>query len=97
MCRASCQPTIIRENTSITQLKNARPSQQRRYVKSVTHSRSGAAAVKSRMTRSAGRCAPGSAVVVFHGLPRRLAPWMPFAAISRATWSRPAASPSRTS
>jgi hypothetical protein len=50
MCRASCQPTIIRENTSITQLKNARPSQQRRYVKSVTHSRSGAAAVKSRMT-----------------------------------------------
>jgi hypothetical protein len=32
MWEASCQPTIRRENTSITKLKNNRPSQQRRYV-----------------------------------------------------------------
>jgi hypothetical protein len=30
MCEASCQPTIIREYTSITNAKNRRPSQQRR-------------------------------------------------------------------
>ncbi len=41
MLPANCQPTIIREKTSITKLKNATPSQQRRYVKSATHRRFG--------------------------------------------------------
>ena len=40
-------------------------------MKSHTHKRSGAGAVKSRPTRSAGRCAAGSAIVVRHGRPRR--------------------------
>jgi hypothetical protein len=43
-------------------------------VKSATRSASGRSAVKSRLTRSAGRAAVGSGVVVRHGLPRRLAP-----------------------
>lgn len=32
MFAASCQPTTIRENTSITKLKYRTPSQERRYV-----------------------------------------------------------------
>ena len=46
-------------------------------MKSATHSSSGRSAVKSRSTRSGLRVAAGSAIVVRHGLPRRLAPWMP--------------------
>ena len=34
-------------------------------------------------------------MVVFHGLPRRLAPWMPWARISRSTRPRPTCSPAR--
>jgi hypothetical protein len=50
-------PAITRrENTSITNARNPRPSQQRRYVRSPTHSLSGAVAVKFRLTRS-GRLA----------------------------------------
>jgi hypothetical protein len=37
MFAASCQPTSIRLNTSITKLKYKTPSQQRKYVKSATH------------------------------------------------------------
>ena len=85
MLDASCQPTIIRENTSITKLKYTTPSQHRRYVKSPTHKRFGALAVKSRLTRSRGRCAFGSGFVVRHGFPRRFAPWIPCARISRCT------------
>ena len=77
MCDANCQPTIRRENTSMTKLKNTTPSQQRKYVKSATQSSSGRVAVKSRLTRSGLRVADASGVVVRHGLPRRLAPWMP--------------------
>ena len=61
----------------MTNAKYRTPSQQRSRVKSQTQSRSGASALKSRSTRSAGRMAFGSGIVVRHGLPRRLAPWMP--------------------
>ena len=75
MLAANCQPTIMRLNASITKLKNTTPSQQRRYVKSASHSRSGArrgevTVDEIRVTRPP----PGSAVVVRHGLPRRFAP-----------------------
>ena len=43
-------------------------------------------------TRSGLRPASGSLIVVRHGLPRRLTPWMPCARISRRTWSRPTGS-----
>ena len=52
-------------------LNNTTPSQQRRYVKSATHNSSGPLAVKSRSTRSVGRRAAGSGLVVRHGRPRR--------------------------
>src|SRR3954454_4543342 len=77
MCPASCQPTTRIDQTSTTEAKNTTPSQPRSYKKPPTHSRSGPAAVKSRFTRSGGRTAAGSGIVVRHGLPRRLAPWMP--------------------
>ena len=96
MLAASCQPTTIRENTSITKLKYRTPSQQRRYVKSPTQRRFGAFAVKSRLTRSAGLRAAGSASVVRHGFPRRFAPWMLLAAISRCTRQRGTCSPARS-
>jgi len=85
MWLANCQPTIRRLNASMTKLKNTTPSQQRRYVKSASHNRLGAGALKSRSTRSGGRVALGSGVVVRHGLPRRLAPRMPAWRISRLT------------
>jgi len=97
MLPASCQPTIIRENTSITKLKYATPSQQRTCVKSPTHRRLGAGAVNSRQTRSRGRVADGSDLVVRHGFPRRFAPWIPWVAISRCTWQRATCSPARNS
>src|SRR3954449_9298211 len=42
-----------------------------------TQKRFGASALKSRCTRPSRRWAVGSDVVVRHGLPRRLAPWIP--------------------
>ena len=74
MFAASCQPTTIREYTSITKLKYRTPSQHRRYVKSQTHRAFGRCAVKSRSTRSGLRSARGSVLVVRHGFPRRFAP-----------------------
>jgi hypothetical protein len=97
MLLASCQPTTIRENTSMMKLKYKTPSQQRRYVKSPTHSLFGATAVKSRCTRSRGRAAAGSGVVVRHGRPRRFAPWISWTRISRSTRDRPTCSPARNS
>ena len=47
--------------------------------------------------RSGGLVAVGSGVVVRQGLPRRLAPWMPWARISRLTRSRPTSTPARLS
>jgi len=61
-------------------------------VKSATHSWSGRVAVKSRFTRSGALTAAGSAWVVKRFF-SRLAPRMPWACISRATWSRPASRP----
>jgi hypothetical protein len=96
MWAANCQPTTRRENASMTKLKNTTPSQQRRYVKSAHHNASGLLVLKSRWTRSGGRRAEGSGVVVRHGLPRRLAPWMPARRIRRLTRSRPTCSPARS-
>jgi hypothetical protein len=50
-----CQPTIIREYTSITNATYATPVHVEQYVKSETHNRFGPAAVKSRFTRSGTR------------------------------------------
>lgn len=63
-------------------------------MKSATHRASGCVAVKFRLTRSGARTAVGSDLVVnrFFAL---LAPLMPWAAMSRATWSRPAPMPAR--
>jgi hypothetical protein len=54
-------------------------------------------AEKSRSTRSGRRSARGSGLVVRHGLPLRLAPWIPCARISRCTRPRPTVSPARPS
>jgi len=97
MLVASCQPTTWREKTSITKLKKTTPSQVRRWVKSATQRALGRSAVKSRSTRSGFRFPAGSGVVVRQGLPRRLAPWIPFAAISRSTVQRATLSPRRSS
>lgn len=64
---------------------------------SATQRRFGAAALKSRQTRSARRGAVGSGFVVRHGLPRRLAPWIPALRMSRWTVQRATGSPARTS
>jgi hypothetical protein len=61
------------------------------------HKRSGAVAVKSRLTRSGRFSSAGSEIVVRHGFPRRFAPRIPAARISLATRSRPTRSPSRAS
>jgi hypothetical protein len=66
-------------------------------VKSATQSRSGPSALKSRSTRSGGRVAAGSGRVVRHGLPRRLAPWIPCARIKRSTVQRATGSAARRS
>jgi hypothetical protein len=65
-------------------------------VKSLTHNRLGLVAVNWRWTRSGARVAAGSATVVRLGLPRT-APAIPRLRISRATRSRPTATPSRRS
>ena len=85
------------ENTSITKLKYTGPSQQRRYVKSPTHSRFGALGGEVPVDQIRRRCAVGSVIVVRHGFPRRFAPRIPCARISRCTWQRGAVSPARRS
>src|ERR1017187_6240891 len=64
------------------------PYQVEQYVKSATHNASGRAAVKLRLTRSGARTAVGSDLAVKRFL-ARLAPRMPWARMSRGTWSRP--------
>ena len=49
------QPTMKRLKTSMTNATYTKPLQVLTYVRSATHSRFGAAAVKLRSTRSAGR------------------------------------------
>ena len=65
-------------------------------MKSATCSRPGAAARKSRFTRSGHRAAAGSATVV-RAVPARVLPRHPFARISRATVHRAAVMPCRRS
>jgi hypothetical protein len=63
---------------------------------SATQSRSGAAGVKSRLTRSRARSAAGSGIVVRLTLPRT-APASPSARISRSTVHLATGMPSRFS
>jgi hypothetical protein len=66
--------------------------------KCITSSRSPTAARTScRSTRSGRRSVRGSGLVVRHGPPLRLAPWIPWARISRWTRPRPTVSPARLS
>ena len=84
MVRAAFQPTIRRENTSMTNATYTTPDHVEQYVKSATQSWSGPVAVKFRFTRSGARTAVRSAWVVnrFFSL---LAPRMPWSRIRRAT------------
>jgi hypothetical protein len=67
------------------------------YVMSATQRRFGAGAVKSRSSRSAGRC-PAAPDTVVRGFPRRAAaPAMPSSRISRSTVHRATSMPSRSS
>jgi hypothetical protein len=97
MWPASCQPTTIRLKASSTKAKNTSPSQQRSHEMSATQSSFGRSAEKSRSTKSGRRSARGSGLVVRHGLPLRLAPWIPWVRISRWTRPRPTVSPARPS
>jgi hypothetical protein len=73
------------------------PDQVEQYVKSATHRRLGALAVKLRFTRSSGRWFSEPGVVVRVLCPPRTAPVSPSSFMRRATLSRPASSPSRCS
>ena len=66
-------------------------------VMSATHRRFGAGAVKSRRSRSAGRCPAASGTVVRGRLRLAEAPAMPSSRISRSTVHRAASMPSRRS
>jgi hypothetical protein len=66
-------------------------------VRSLTQSRFGAAAVKSRRTRSAGRGGSVAAGRVVRAVFARVAPASPSSRIKRATRSRPTGTPSRPS
>ena len=70
------------------------PDQVEQYVKSATQSSSGREALKLRLTRSGARTAVGSDLVVKRFL-ALVAPRIPWAAMSRATWSRPTSRPTR--
>lgn len=63
-------------------------------VRSLTHSRFGASAEKSRPTRSPGRASRGPGRVL-HSRRWRVAPRRPAARIRRAVWSRPISWPAR--
>ena len=65
-------------------------------MKSATHSRSGAAGLNWRRTRSAGRAAAAAGTVVRTRFPRR-APARPSSRISRSTVHRATGVPSRFS
>ena len=73
-----------------------KPPPRRHTVRSATHSRFGAGSPNRCWTRSAGRTAAGSAIVVLRVLPR-VAPDRPSSAISRSTVQRATAIPSRLS
>src|SRR5690606_12769472 len=89
---ATFQPTIMRENTSITNATYAIPAHVPTYVMSATHNRFGAGAVKSRSTRSIGCAMVGSDFVV-NTFFDRATPRTPASFMSRAVWSRPMSHP----
>jgi hypothetical protein len=74
--RAAFQPTIRREKQSVTNAAYTTPDHVEQYVKSQTHLRSGAVAVKSLFNRSGARRAALSGWVVNRFL-ARLAPRIP--------------------
>jgi len=74
--RDAFQPTMRRENTSITKATYTTPAHVEQYVKSHTHFWLGPVAVKSRCTKSGARGAEGSEWVVKRFLARE-APLIP--------------------
>src|SRR5579859_2772132 len=90
------QATTLRENASRIEASHNGPSPVGITVRSVTHSRFGALAVKLRFTRSPGRGSAGFGTVV-RGLRAGAIPAMAFWRISRSTRLRETASPSRLS
>jgi len=81
MCEASCQPTIRREKHVDHEAEEQSSLPAAQIRESPTQSWSGAAAVKSRLTRSGRFGALGPGIVVRHGFPRRFAPQIPLVAI----------------
>ena len=75
------QPTIRLEKASIANATSATPDHIATYVKSETHSRFGAAALKSRSTRSRGRSAWVSSGIVVPAFLPRIAPCGPSASV----------------
>ena len=70
-------PTMRRENTSVTNATYTNPTRVGTYVISAIHNRFGAAAVKSRSTRSPGRANASSGIVVTVKALPRVAPRSP--------------------
>src|SRR3954465_12856832 len=62
--RDTRQPTMARENTSMTKATYTKPAQLATYVKSATQSWLGRLAENSRFTRSAGRAASRRVLVI---------------------------------
>src|SRR5690606_14163371 len=91
------QPTIRREYTSITNATYTKPRHVATYVRSETHNWFGRSAVKLRSTRSSGRAAAPSGIVVSLKRRPRTAPVSPSCSISRSTLQRPTRMPSRFS
>ena len=88
----------MREKMSTANATYTVPASVATYVKSATQRRFGAAAVKSRLSRSAARSCPGPfpGIVVRTFRPRR-APHIPLRLITRSTVQRATGNPRRFS
>jgi len=95
MCTASCQPTIIRENTSITNARYRRCSQQRSCVGTGHPEAVGDLSGEPALDAVYAPLGLGIGLVVRGGRPRRLAPRIAAERIRRATRSRPTSTPWR--
>lgn len=91
------QPTIRRENTSMTNATYTNPRHVATYVRSATHSGFGRTAWNCRVTRSGGRAAAVSGIVVTVNFRPRTTPARSRRRIRRATVQRATACPSRLS
>jgi hypothetical protein len=89
----ACQPTIRRENTSMTNATYTNPRHVATYVRSATHSWFGRMAWNCRVTRSGGRAAAVSEIVVTVNFRPRTTPARPRCRIRRATVQRATACP----